>query len=212
MKKTHRFLTISTAFLLSAGLILIVAVGTALAHAKVISATPGIGSTITTAPTTVSVKTAENMNPDPKKSNLFVYGPNGELISQGNAKIPLSTPNEMSVPIKADGNGIYVVRWITVSADDGDPDEGAFTFTVNPNGTNATTGVTAKPTTTTGTSSATTTPQSGSPIIPAIITGIVALLVGLGAGFGIGRNRARGTLATTGHAEPTQPENKVTSK
>jgi methionine-rich copper-binding protein CopC len=211
MKKTHRLFTISAAFLLSTGLILMVAVGTALAHAKVISATPGIGSTIATAPTTVAVKTAENMNPDPKKSNLFVYGPNGDLISQGNAKIPLSTPNEMSVPIKADGNGIYVVRWITVSAGDGDPDEGAFTFTVNPNGANATTGVTAKPTTTTGTSAATA-PQSSSPVIPAAITGIVALLIGLGAGFGFGRNRTRTALATTDHTEPTQPENKVTSK
>lgn len=60
------------------------------AHAAVLSAIPAIGSTIAQAPTTVTVFTAENINPDPKKSNLFVYGPTGEatasLISQGNAR------------------------------------------------------------------------------------------------------------------------------
>jgi hypothetical protein len=147
------------------------------------------------------------MNPDPKKSNLFVYSPAGDLISQGDAKIPLNNPKEMSVPIKATGNGIYVVRWITVSADDGDAAEGAFTFTVNPAGNNAATGVEAKPTAAPAASSATTT-QNSSPVIPAVITGIIALLVGLGAGFGFGRTRpAPATSATS-----AKPEDKITSK
>src|SRR5713226_3022538 len=104
MKKTHRLFTVSVALLLNTGLMLMVAVGTASAHAKVLSATPGIGAVIATAPTSVTVTTAENMNPDPKKSNLFVYSPNGDLISQGNGKIPLNNPKEMSIPIKATGN------------------------------------------------------------------------------------------------------------
>jgi methionine-rich copper-binding protein CopC len=207
MQKIRHFVTVSTALMLGLGLMLVFAVGTASAHAKVISSTPGMGQTVATAPTSVSVTTAENMNPDPKKSNLFVYSPAGDLISQGDAKIPLNNPKEMSVPIKATGNGIYVVRWITVSADDGDAAEGAFTFTVNPAGNNAATGVEAKPTAAPAASSATTT-QNSSPVIPAVITGIIALLVGLGAGFGFGRTRpAPATSATS-----AKPEDKITSK
>lgn len=206
MQKTRHFVTVSTALLLSLGLMLVFAVGTASAHAKVVSSTPGMGQTVATAPTTVTVTTAENMNPDPKKSNLFVYSPAGDLISQGDAKIPLNNPKEMSVPIKATGNGIYVVRWVTVSADDNDPAEGAFTFTVNPAGSNATTGVEAKPTAAPAAPPANT--QSSSPIVPAVITGIIALLVGLGAGFGFGRTRP----APASSAESAKPEDKITSK
>src|SRR6266700_4385786 len=67
------------------------------AHASVLKAIPAIGSTVTQAPTTVTVFTAENINPDPKKSNMFVYGPSGDLISQGDAKVSLSNPKEMSI-------------------------------------------------------------------------------------------------------------------
>ena len=86
------------ALFLSVGLLLLMA-GTAAAHstasrhvtvpahAKVYKAIPAIGSTITQAPTTVTVFTLENINPNPKLSNLFVYAPGGELISQGNARV-----------------------------------------------------------------------------------------------------------------------------
>ncbi len=103
-------------------------------HAKVTKAIPAIGSTVSQAPTTVTVFALENINPDPNKSNLFVYSPAGDLISQGNAKVSLTNPEEMSITIKPDTanlNGVYVVQWKTVSALDGDPDQGAFVFTVN---------------------------------------------------------------------------------
>jgi methionine-rich copper-binding protein CopC len=167
------------------------------AHAAVLSAIPAIGSTIAQAPTTVTVFTAENINPDPKKSNLFVYGPTGEatasLISQGNATVSLSNPKQMSVTIKPDpkhSDGVYIVHWITVSALDGDPDEGAFTFTVK---TGAAATPAASPTASTNTS---TTPGTnsggagGAPIWAVILVGAVALVVGLGGGFGLGRRRA----------------------
>ena len=100
------------------------------AHAKVISATPGIGSTIATAPTTVTVVCAENLTPDPIRTTLVVYGPTGDVVSQGRATISLPDPTRMSVPLHAQGVGIYVVRWTTESADDHESDEGAFVFTV----------------------------------------------------------------------------------
>ena len=183
MKALHRFIPVLFATLLSLGLLFIVAgtVSAHTAHAKVLSATPAIGSTITQAPDKVIVECAENINPDPKLSNLFVYGPAGDLISQGDAQVSLSNPKEMSIGIKPTGNGVYVVRWITVSALDGDPDQGAFIFTVKP-------AVSAAPTATTNNSATTTTNgSSGTPLWATILVGLVALLVGLGVGLGIGR-------------------------
>ncbi len=168
MKRLHRCTLALFAALLSMGLLFVVA-GTASAHAKVLSATPAIGSTIAKAPTTVTVVCAENINPNPKLSNLFVYAPSGDLISQGDAKVSLSNPKEMSIGIKASGNGVYVVRWITVSADDGDPDQTASSTTGN----------------------------SGTPLWATILIGLVALVVGLGAGLGIGRGRAKPAAASS---------------
>jgi methionine-rich copper-binding protein CopC len=169
----------------SLGLLLLLA-GSASAHAKVISADPGLGSTIALAPTKITVTTIENMKPGAKFSNLFVYGPSGALVSQGDATIPLNNPKEMSVTIKPEkGNGVYIVRWITVSADDGDPDEGAFIFTVNSAGPVASTSTPTKQT-----STPTSAASSGIPLWAPIVTGIVALLVGLGAGAGLGRRSA----------------------
>src|ERR1700694_5961538 len=84
MRRLHHRIVLVLVPLLSLGLLFTVA-GTASAHvnhAKVLSAIPAIGSTITQAPTTVTADCAENINPDPTKSNLFVYGPAGDLISQ----------------------------------------------------------------------------------------------------------------------------------
>lgn len=154
-------------------------------HAKVLSAVPAIGSTITQVPTTVTVECAENINPDPKLSNLFVYSPAGELISQGNATVSLNKPMEMSVSLKPGGNGIYVVRWITVSALDGDPDQGAFGFTVKSATTTTTTPATAN-----GTPSATS-GSSGTPVWVTVLVGVIALLVGLGFGLVLNRRKAK---------------------
>jgi methionine-rich copper-binding protein CopC len=168
------------------------------AHATVLSAIPAIGSTISQAPTKVTVSTAENINPDPKKSNLFVYGPAGEatskLISQGNATIPLNNPKQMFINIKPDPkhlDGTYVVHWITVSADDGDPDEGAFIFTVN-SGAAATpaaavTATTGQATTPTASNNST---GGGMPIWIAAVIALVALVIGFGGGFGLTRRFA----------------------
>jgi copper resistance protein C len=188
MCRSHRALRTALVSLFSLGLVLFLTVGTASAHAKVIDSNPKMGSTIAQAPTTITVTTAENMKPGAQFSNLFVYGPSGELVSQGNGKIPLNNPKEMSITITPEKKpGIYVVRWITVSADDGDPDQGAFVFTVNPAGVAATpvptpAKQTATPTSTTGTSGT-------SPWI-SVAVGVIALLVGLGGGVALGRHRS----------------------
>ncbi len=200
----RRFRLVTTTLLasvLSLSIALFAFVGTASAHAKVISATPGIGSTIAAPPSAVTVQTAENMNPDPKLSNLFVYGPSGDLISNGNAKVSLNNPKEMSVQIKPEKAGTYVVRWITVSADDGDPDQGAFVFTVKAAATSTTTA--AQPSSGTKTV-APANASSSFPIIPVALTAVIALIIGLGGGFAFGRRSAPAPAPSSSPATQTE--------
>ena len=179
-------------------------------HAKVNKAIPAIGSTISQAPTVVTVFTLENINPNPNKSNLFVYSPAGDLISQGNATVSLTNPREMSITIKPDKanlNGVYVVRWITVSAEDGDPDQGAFVFTVN-----ASVATTPTPVTTATPSTATTNGAGGTPIWVLIVVGLVALLIGLGIGIGLGRRRTASSIGAMRKKVAEQSQEEESSK
>src|SRR5437762_11856617 len=108
MRTSYRYVRLLGAALLSLGLLFVV-VGTVsahVAHAKVLSATPAIGSTIAQAPTKVRVFTAENINPDPKLSNLFAYSPAGDLISHGDAKVSLSDRKQRTISIKPGGNRV----------------------------------------------------------------------------------------------------------
>lgn len=215
MSTLHRRTQLLLAALLGLGLVFFTA-GIASAHpglpahAKVLSAIPAINSTIAQPPTTITVFTAENINPDPTKSNLFVYSPAGDLISQGNAKVSLTNPREMSISIKPDSKnstGVYVVRWITVSAEDGDPDQGAYVFTVK--SAVAATPTTA-PTTGQGTTpppSTTTSGTSGAPLWVPIVVGILALLIGLGGGLAFGRaTNRRPSISTMRQAVANQQE------
>src|SRR5260370_39106913 len=106
----HRRLQLLCALALSLGLIFVV-VGVALAHAAVIDSNPKMNSTITLnkLPTTLTGTTAENMKPGASNSDLFVYGPSGKLISQGDATVALNDPTHMSVAIKPDETGMYPV-------------------------------------------------------------------------------------------------------
>ena len=206
MHTFNRSIRVVAAALFSLGLLFVIAgtVSAHPAHAKVIDATPAIGSTIAQPPTRVTVHTVENINPNPKLSNLFVYGPSGELISQGDASVSLSNPKEMSVAIKSDGNGVYVVRWITVSALDGDPDQGAFVFTVKPVAA-------ATPVANAGTSPANTSGNSGTPLWATILIGVVALLIGLGAGLGIGRSTTKSSSFSSMRQAASTEQDKTTT-
>jgi methionine-rich copper-binding protein CopC len=211
MRTWYHRLQLPLATLLSIGLLYFMtgtvsAHSTIPAHAKVNKAIPAIGSTVSQAPTTVTVFALENINPDPNKSNLFIYSPAGDLISQGNAKVSLTNPEEMSIAIKPDSanlNGVYVVQWKTVSALDGDPDQGAFVFTVN---TGAVTTPTPVATTTASTAPSTTSGTSGTLVWVSIVVGVVGLLIGLGVGLGLGRRRTASSVGTMRKAVTQQSE------
>jgi methionine-rich copper-binding protein CopC len=55
----------------------------------------------------------------------------GKTVSTGPAQVVRTDFKTMTVAMQGDDSEIYLVQWHTVSADDGDPDIGAFTFTVS---------------------------------------------------------------------------------
>ncbi len=155
---------------------------TAAAHAKYTSSTPAANSTVTAAPTVVTVHFAEEVNP--AGSDLIVYDTKGKVVSTAAGVVDTSDAKTMTVPMTGDDSESYMVLWHTVSLDDGDAAVGAFVFNV---GAQAKPGDTGGSTTSPGASSATTT-SSGSPIWVVALVGVLGLIIG-GAGsmFLVGR-------------------------
>lgn len=100
----------------------------AFAHASYVSSTPAADSVLATAPTSVTIKFAEHVNPN--GSDIKVFDAKGNPVS-GTAQVVQSDLFSMTVSMQGNGSEIYLVEWHTVSADDGDPDIGAFVFHVS---------------------------------------------------------------------------------
>ncbi len=164
--------------------------GVASAHASYVNSDPAAGAVVATAPTTVTVHFAEDV--DPKGSSLVVYhetdakntfsfDEEAKEVSTGTTQYPLSDAKTMTIAMQGDGNVIYAVSWKTVSADDGDADSGIFFFGVGTGNVLGNTSPTVTPGPTTTSSS-----SSGVPVWVPILVGILALVIGgaLGALFG----------------------------
>jgi methionine-rich copper-binding protein CopC len=161
-----------------AGITFTMGAPTAAAHAKPVSSVPAADSTVTTAPTTVTVHFGEDVNP--AGSALIVYDTKGKMVSTGPGVVDTSDAKTMTVPMAGDGSATYMVVWHTVSLDDGDPAVGAFVFNV---GSTAKPGDTGGSTISPGTSAGAGTSASGSsgaPIWLVVLVGVIGLVVGSG--------------------------------
>lgn len=183
--------------------------GVASAHASYVSSDPAAGAVLATAPTTVTVHFAENVNPAGANgipSSLIVYhttekntvnfDQEAKTVSTGQTQFPLSDAKTMSIAMQGDGNGIYAVVWHTVSADDGDPDSGVFFFGV---GTGNVLGTSSTP----ATSAAST--SLGTPIWVTILVGLVALVLGGGIVAGLRRRPQAAGAGEGGSNIPSPP-------
>lgn len=139
------------------------------AHARYLSSDPAANATLKAAPTVVTVHFAEAVNP--AGSAITIYDAKGQVVSQA-AQVDATDLKTMRVPLQGDGSEVYLVTWHTVSAVDGDPDVGAFSFFVNASGSSE-----LAPTT----SALTSTPATQSAGAP---TWLTALLVALGVVLG----------------------------
>ena len=146
---------------------------TAAAHAKYASSVPASNSTVTEAPTVVTVHFAEDVNP--AGSDLIVYDTKGKVVSTSAGKVDTSDAKTMTVPMAGDDSESYLVVWHTVSLDDGDAAVGAFIFNV---GSTAKAGDGGGSTTTAGTSAAAESASSGVPGWVVALVGVLGLVIG----------------------------------
>lgn len=112
---------------LSVDLALIAAGTSAQAHALLDHASPGVGSSIATAPPVLSLSFTQEL--EPAFTNVTVTNEAGQRVDLGNAQVPLGTPAELRVGLRPLPPGTYTVSWRVVSVDT-HPTEGRFQFTI----------------------------------------------------------------------------------
>jgi methionine-rich copper-binding protein CopC len=96
----------------------------AYAHAHLDHAVPAVGSTVSSAPTEVSLFFTQNL--EPAFSKVTVTDASGTDVGQGNADI---RGNTMRIGLKPINTGAFTVHWHAVSVDTHST-EGTFTFNV----------------------------------------------------------------------------------
>jgi methionine-rich copper-binding protein CopC len=177
-RRQSRRLLLAAALFLALGAI-VAFPSTAFAHAEPTSSTPAPNSTVKEAPTMVTIIFGEEVKPD--ESNIRVFDAKGAEVSTGRAATDPNDLKKMSVEMKGTDSESYVVLWNTVSADDGDPAVGSFSFNVNPSGGSS------GGTTSGGGSSA----NNASGVQPwlAILIGVIGLILGGVGGYYFARRQ-----------------------
>ena len=126
-----------------AGLLL---VGGVSAHGSYGRSEPGADAIIASAPTQVSIWFEQDLFRRPSENRIVVTGPSGE-VQAGEAKIDDDNRRLMVVALLPNlAPGTYTVAWRTLSAEDGEADEGEFVFTLDPEAQVTSTPMSAEPT------------------------------------------------------------------
>jgi methionine-rich copper-binding protein CopC len=100
------------------------------AHALVVRSNPAAGASLTQVPRTLTITFSEA--PEPGASSIRVLDASGGLASRGPARPVPSDRLQLAVSLGPLLNGVYTVRWKTISTDDGHASAGSFTFGVGP--------------------------------------------------------------------------------
>jgi copper transport protein len=100
------------------------------AHALLVRSDPAAGSSLARVPGAVDLTFSEA--PDAAASTVQVLDTSGAAVSRGPARAAPGSPFRLTVALAPLLNGVYTVRWKTVSADDGHASSGSFTFGVGP--------------------------------------------------------------------------------
>lgn len=102
------------------------------AHAELKECTPAIDGTVATAPEKLTCETSQAMKAE--GSSLQVFDANGVQVDKGDSAVDLNDPERTIISVSLDTakmkDGVYTVKWTTVSADDSDQATGEFNFTV----------------------------------------------------------------------------------
>jgi methionine-rich copper-binding protein CopC len=121
--------------LLASALLFLALAAVASAHAQITSCTPAIGGTVATAPDKVTCQASEAM--DPKGSSLAVFDAMGMQVDMKDSAVDLNDPDRVTIAVSLDKSkivdGVYTVKWNTLSSADGDAADGEFQFAVGAN-------------------------------------------------------------------------------
>ena len=102
-----------------------------LSHADYERSVPAVDEVVAEAPQQVQVWFSQELFRREGKNSLEVYGSDEQRVDLDDAAIDDDDRKLMTVSLQSDlGDGVYVVRWRTLSADDGDDADGEFRFTV----------------------------------------------------------------------------------
>lgn len=85
------------------------------AHAQLESASPAVGSTVTSAPAAITLDFSEAV--EPRFSRVSVTGPSGAVADQGDLHTAPGLGTRLVLGLKAAGDGPYTVTWHAVSVD-----------------------------------------------------------------------------------------------
>ena len=109
-------------------------VSQAFAHAEPAVLSPGSGAVLTEPPTEIEIEMSQEMARREGANDIDVFNEAGEEVTTVAAAIDNANRKKISVPLPAGlPPGVYTVKWKTLSAEDGDSEEGEYTFTVDPN-------------------------------------------------------------------------------
>ena len=102
----------------------------AFAHAKLDHCTPAVGATVAQVPGQVVCVMSEEI--DTKFSTISVWDANGVQVDKKDAHVDLNDPDHKTLIVSLDPSsmkdGVYTVRYHTVTPDDGGVTDGTFQF------------------------------------------------------------------------------------
>jgi len=125
----------------------LVLAGTAYAHADYARSEPGAGSVVSAPPERVEIWFTQDMFRRAGENWIRVVGADGAEVQAGEAEIDDDDRRRLTVAVQPDvPPGEYTVTWRTLSAEDGDDEEGSFTFTLDPQAQLTSTPMSAAPT------------------------------------------------------------------
>ncbi len=97
------------------------------AHAFLDHASPEVGSTVPSAPATVTMWFTQQL--EPAFTTATVTDASGKSVDAGAAQVASNNPTELKVPLKPLAPGTYTVAWHALSVDT-HTTQGHFTFEV----------------------------------------------------------------------------------
>jgi methionine-rich copper-binding protein CopC len=117
---------------LGATLLALCAFAIAFAHASLDHCTPAFGSTVASAPAQIVCVYSEEI--DTKRSTMSVWDANGSEVDKKDAHVDLNDPNHQTLVVSLDTSktpdGLYTIKWRTVTPDDNGLSYGSWQFVI----------------------------------------------------------------------------------